>query len=161
MTAVFQQQGLDYFRLIERSLLDNLNLPAHCGGDFEIPRAAYDEKRRQYDPRAIIMKIAGLRDSENELSMGIVDVDIYVQGMNFIFGLALPLHRSALVSIFRLAGPRLAERLAKEVVHEAGHLCGLGHCADPACVMHFSNTVQDTDEKHERLCADCRRQLER
>lgn len=160
MTALYQQPELDYYRLIERSLLSNLKMPVRAAGHFDVPPQAYDRQRRQYDPRAIIMKMAGLRDSENELSLGIVDVDLYIRGMNFIFGLALPLHRSALVSVFRLAGPKLAERLAKEVVHETGHLCGLVHCADPACVMHFSSTVQDTDQKHERLCNGCRRRLE-
>jgi hypothetical protein len=27
----------------------------------------------------------------------------------------------------------------KEAMHELGHTFGLGHCADPACVMWFSN----------------------
>lgn len=161
MTALFQQSGLDYFRLIERSLLRNMNIKTRCGGHFDVPDQAYNRTRRQYDPRQIIMKMSGLKEEENELGMGIVDVDLYVRGTNFIFGIALPLYRSALVSVFRLTGPRLTERLSKEVLHEAGHLCGLRHCADPTCVMHFSNTVKDTDEKTEELCADCRRQIER
>ncbi|MBE0433418.1 archaemetzincin family Zn-dependent metalloprotease [candidate division WOR-3 bacterium] len=161
MTTAYQQNGLDYFHLIERSLLRNMNIEVRRGGHFDVPDDAYSRTRRQYDPRSIIIRMAGLKDRENELSVGIVDVDLYARGKNFIFGIALPLYRSALVSVFRLTGPRLTERLSKEVLHETGHLCGLFHCADPTCVMHFSNTVKDTDEKTEELCTDCRRQIEK
>ncbi|MEO0185151.1 MAG: matrixin family metalloprotease [candidate division WOR-3 bacterium] len=51
--------------------------------------------------------------------------------------------------------------MAKEVVHEVGHLMGLDHCSIPTCVMHFSNTIEDTDKKNVCFCDKCRRQLER
>ena len=43
----------------------------------------------------------------------------------------------------------------KEAVHELGHTRGLGHCADPRCVMAFSNSLADTDRKGKEFCARC------
>jgi archaemetzincin len=47
------------------------------------------------------------------------------------------------------------ERSAKEAVHELGHTLELQHCANPFCVMHFSNSIHDTDVKKNFLCANC------
>jgi archaemetzincin len=46
-------------------------------------------------------------------------------------------------------------RVLKEAVHEYGHTLGLGHCVDPGCVMHFSNTLADTDRKGDWFCPRC------
>ncbi|HEX9108975.1 MAG TPA: matrixin family metalloprotease, partial [Longimicrobiales bacterium] len=48
-------------------------------------------------------------------------------------------------------------RALTEAMHEIGHMAGLGHCADPGCVMHFSHGVQETDRKGVEFCARCRR----
>jgi archaemetzincin len=42
-------------------------------------------------------------------------------------------------------------RAVKESVHELGHTYGLFHCAEPACVMHFSNTLRETDQKSDQF----------
>jgi len=36
------------------------------------------------------------------------------------------------------------QRVIKEAVHELGHAFGLTHCENSKCVMHFSNSLQDT-----------------
>jgi archaemetzincin len=161
VTTVYQQKGLDYFGILEASLQNRLSISPRFGGYFEIPEESYDQSRKQYEPRRIIEKLLGLNGHPNQFRVGVVDVDIYVRGMNFIFGLAQPLRRAAIVSVHRLGGPRLHERLAKEVVHETGHLFGLEHCLDPGCVMYFSNTIEETDQKRENLCAECRRKIEK
>jgi len=93
----------------------------------------------------------------------ITSKDIYHPGYNFLFGLALPGKRKAIVSFYRLlCGIRQIEleRLAKEIVHELGHLMGLNHCETPGCVMRFSNSVFEVDEKDWRFCDRCLRDLE-
>jgi len=40
-------------------------------------------------------------------------------------------------------------------VHELGHTYGLGHCPDTHCVMHFSNSLRDTDIKSATFCPAC------
>lgn len=155
MTAVYHQKDIDYFNVIAQSLEESLNTASRRAGFFEIPDASYNQLRKQYNPEYIIRTISELSGDHEEPRIGIVDVDIYVRGLNFIFGLANPLRNIALVSISRLSGPKLGARLAKEVVHEMGHLLGLNHCANPHCVMYFSNTVEDTDKKSKRLCNIC------
>ncbi|MGH7273362.1 MAG: hypothetical protein ACREIQ_02735, partial [Nitrospiria bacterium] len=47
------------------------------------------------------------------------------------------------------------QRALKETVHGLGHTYGLRHCPDPACVMHFSNSLEDTDQKAWSFCPKC------
>jgi len=91
----------------------------------------------------------------------VVDGDGYVEGLNFVFGLALPEYQTAVVFTERLKGRRFEERLAKEITHESGHLYGLGHCANPLCVMSFSNSVIDVDRKGATFCPRCRARIAR
>nr|WP_243666411.1 matrixin family metalloprotease [Vulcanisaeta sp. JCM 16159] len=49
--------------------------------------------------------------------------------------------------------------MLKEVLHELGHSFGLDHCADPRCVMYFSNTIEDTDRKGPGYCQRCMARL--
>ncbi len=87
-------------------------------------------------------------------------VDIYAPRMNFIFGLAEPWKKTAIVSTYRLNNDdKIQERIAKEVMHEVCHLLGLDHCDNPNCVMYFSNAIDDTDRKGIELCDSCRRKL--
>ena len=51
----------------------------------------------------------------------------------------------------------LAERAAKEMIHELGHTFGLAHCADASCVMSASHSVEAVDLKGNRMCPKCRR----
>ena len=50
-------------------------------------------------------------------------------------------------------------RALTECVHELGHTWGLRHCRDARCVMHFSNSLLDTDTKGAAFCSRCTRRL--
>jgi len=98
--------------------------------------------------------------------LAITDLDLYIPTMNFVFGEAQLPGKVAIISTRRLkdttdcGGEDLFSiRIVKEAVHELGHTLGLAHCQDTACVMFFSNSLKDTDQKREHYCTKCAAKL--
>jgi archaemetzincin len=97
--------------------------------------------------------------------LGVAAFDLYVPGMNFVFGEARCPGSVAVISTLRLkpAGRNAGlfnERVLKEAIHEIGHMFGLRHCPDPTCVMYFSEHIGETDKKSSSFCASCLPNLE-
>jgi len=133
------------------------------------PDYAYDWRRGQYLADAILARLRTL-DLPAERWLGIVDVDLYTPGLNFVFGQASVGGPAAVIALPRLrqgfyGRPEhtalFHQRVVKEAVHELGHTYGLGHCHDAACVMHFSNSLLDTDRKGDRFCPRCKGEIRR
>ena len=156
MVDVYQQTGVDFFSSIKDIIEKKIGHEVRRAGSFDIPEDAYDAMRKQYHALKIIETIAQRHRPDSGFNLCLVQDDIFVDRMNFIFGLADMRIKTAVVSTCRLNGTHLIDRLVKEIVHELGHLMGLGHCTDLQCVMHFSNTLSDTDKKTADLCSTCR-----
>lgn len=100
------------------------------------------------------------------MTIGVTALDLIAPGFDYVFGYASTDQRVGAVSLYRLSNGTserrdLVERAAKEVLHEAGHVLGLGHCHNSDCVMSYSQTLQDTDIKHCTYCTNCLRELSR
>ncbi len=133
-----------------------------------IPRPAYNPRRRQYLASEFIKTLQKLPLLMSQERLGLTEVDLYAEGLNFVFGQAELGGRCALISVVRLRsefyGKRPDEKLLrlrtlKEAVHEMGHIWRLEHCSKRTCVMHFSNSLRDTDRKNPHFCNDCLKRL--
>ena len=126
----------------------------------------FDKNRRQYQSHMILSEVQSYAAQNPSLNrvLGVVDADIFVPELNFVFGEAACPGKAALISLWRLRPESYGdapdrelflERAVKEAVHEVGHTLGLRHCSRPSCVMHFSNSIADTDIKQSVFCDRC------
>ena len=100
--------------------------------------------------------------------LAIGDLDAYSNGLNFVFGEAyidgsisaiyLPRLRQEFYGL-KADNSLFHQRIVKEAVHELGHAFGLHHCNNQMCVMHFINSLQDTDVKQKSFCDNCRTRI--
>ncbi len=148
---------------------------------ISVPENSFDQNRNQYNSERILnylIKKLSLKNIQ-DINLAILNLDIFVSQLNFVFGLASDFPRICLISTARL-NPLFYtrsisssaeknrtlylakedkkifnERILKEAVHEIGHTLGLEHCSDYKCVMYFSNTLMDTDKKNYNFCPNC------
>jgi len=141
-----------------------LGLNMECGPIFEVPEMSLDRQRGQYLTYPIIESLSRIFKGGEKLVLGVVDVDLFFPRFNFVFGQANKMIGVAIVSTFRPRGEDndgelFRNRALKGGLHETGHLLGLGPCHDKWCVMYFSNTLMDIDEKMPRLCTRWKNRL--
>jgi archaemetzincin len=136
------------------------------GEVLPVPKTAFDKKRNQYHSSVILNEVRCYVSKKQEFHrvLGVVDLDVFESGLNYVFGEAYVPGRAALISLWRLkpgfygetAGSQsLFMRTLKEAVHELGHTLGLAHCPRSLCVMRFSNSIFDTDRKQSLFCGQC------
>ncbi|MGA2159919.1 MAG: archaemetzincin family Zn-dependent metalloprotease [Dehalococcoidia bacterium] len=152
---------------LKQGLQKTFGCPVKINKALSVPASSYDSQRDQYLSDAFIELLKGSRHGHNPV-LAVTDVNLYTSGLNFVFGQASEEEGAAVISLNLLrqenyglpADPQLlAERTLKEAVHELGHTFGMGHCANGNCVMHFSNSLIDTDIKKAFFCGRCRPQL--
>ena len=127
-------------------------------------QSTFDSDRGQYNSSKILLALLQSLPQKDAKFIGIVDVDLFIPVLTFVFGEAQLDGNVAIASTYRLHNELyglgedpelLIQRLEKEVVHELGHTFNLVHCRDYACVMHSSTFVEDIDLKSNSLCRSC------
>jgi archaemetzincin len=117
------------------------------------------KRNNQLNAEDFIPTIRKVVESENkDYGLGITNEDLYVEELNFVFGIASG--KACLISLSRLSSRNkelFLKRCVKEAIHELGHIIfKLEHCSDPRCVMVFSNSIWDVDKKSEDFCEKCK-----
>lgn len=178
-TQVKEKIALRPIGAIDKKLL--VHLKEQLGPKFEaevevaepmkVPGNAHNAGRGQYHSTSILDGVRQFEGAEDfDKVLGICDVDLYVPGLNFVFGEASLAEGVAIISLVRLRQGYYGlpeddgvfmERSVKEAVHELGHLYDLTHCRDSRCVIFFSNNLMDTDRKGSTFCPRHQSQLER
>lgn len=158
----------EIMEILKNNLSKVFNKQVFIGGEMSEPDYAFNRKRNQYLSTAILNLLTEQEEfAEYEKILGIVDHDLYVPELNFVFGEAG--RKMAVISLTRLRQEFYGlpedkslfyRRTLTEAVHELAHTYGLGHCSNPRCVMFFSNTLMDTDRKGSEFCLKCKTHLD-
>lgn len=124
--------------------------------------------RGQLDAAHLVHELAAAAEARHEVLVGLTARDLAIPIFTHVFGYATVGGWAAVVSLARLApefygleaDPELlARRAVAEIIHELGHVGGLGHCRDASCVMHFAAQVEAIDLRGSRPCVPCRATL--
>ena len=137
------------------------------------PTHLFDKARKQWTSDSLLDWLLESNNNPNSTTklLAICDFDAYSDELNFVFGQAHLGGRVAAIYLPRLRdeiyvrksdknnNTLFEQRVIKEAVHELGHTFGLRHCQISKCVMHFSNSLQDTDFKNDKFCKRCNKIL--
>src|SRR5918996_6095077 len=130
------------------------------------PAHLYDTRRKQWISDKILdWLLQNYNPDSNTKVLAICNFDAYSDDLNFVLGQAHLGGRVAAIYIPRLrqelyvkksdTKKLFEQRVIKEAIHELGHTFGLSHCEESRCVMHFSNSLQDTYFKSYIFCKKC------
>jgi archaemetzincin len=130
--------------------------------ELESSRASFNEQRNQLNSDKLLRWLATtiMNNTKSydptKIILGVCNFDAYSSGLNFVFGQASLTGGVAAIYLPRLKQEFYGiaadisifiERVLKEATHEVGHTFGLVHCPKQSCVMHFSNSIVETDRK--------------
>jgi archaemetzincin len=131
-----------------------------------LPESTYNKAKEQYDADKVVESLVDkTKDIDAEKILVVMAGDLFVSGMNFVYGAAQKGGRLCLISLYRLdqrfygkesSYDTFKERAVKEAIHELAHCYGLDHCKSKSCVMAFSNHIGSVDEKAKAFCDSCR-----
>ncbi len=143
-------------------------LPADAAEAWPEPEHALLHPRMQYNAMPILNDLSANLQGSGLLRLGLMNGDLCLPILSYVFGEAQVGGRAAVVSLHRLRrGPDgqpvrtdiFLERLAKVAVHEVAHILGLRHCRAPKCLMAFSLGLKQLDALFMGFCRDCENEI--
>jgi len=158
----------DVLIILSKELHSIFGIEFKISPPLSIPESVYNSRRQQYHSSYLIGYLKKVLGKNIDLTLGVIDKDLYVPQLNFVFGEAELNGNVAVISLIRLKQefydfPEnkniFYQRAVKEAVHEIGHVLGFHHCTNPKCVMFFSNSLSDTDRKGKHPCNNCLKKI--
>jgi len=152
---------------VRQAIEQRFHVRAIMGESRDLPESSYSRRRHQCWSTAFLTELSS--SLNGKVRLGIVNEDLFVPVLNFVFGEASNQLRVAVFSIARLDpqfygepanSEKLSRRTITEAIHELGHVFGLGHCERADCVMWFSNTLAETDRKGLEFCKRCAEKID-
>jgi archaemetzincin len=172
LQPVLIQPGRGLISTLEKVLSEEFNSSVSTASSIrEIPFQLFDKQRNQWKSNEILQWLLDKHRPNRATTkttkiLAICDFDAYSGHLNFVFGEAyldgsisaiyLPRLRQELYGL-KTDEYLFHQRIVKEAVHELGHAFGMNHCGNTRCVMHFSNSLPDTDIKESHFCNVCKR----
>ena len=135
---------------------------------MKMPVEAHNVIRNQYYCLVILSKLERLKANSREKVFAVCEEDLYLPEVNNVLGYADVLAGTGIVSLYEIRqefyglpedDAKIYPRLYKEAVHQIAHLFEISDCRNPRCVHYYSQMMLDIDNKTERFCDICRRQL--
>ncbi len=135
---------------------------------MKMPSEAYNVVRNQFYAQVILAKIERTKANSREKVIAVCEEDLYLPDDPYVMGWVDRLSGTAVVSLYRIRQEfyglpedegKVYPRLFKEAVHRLAHLFDLTECRNPKCVNYFSQIMLDIDNKSDKFCDICRRQL--
>lgn len=167
LLSEIDEQILD---VLKRNLAETFNCSVETKTAIRSLDNAYNPLRKQYISPRLLTRLRRMKKSPGDKILGIVDVDLYSPGFDFVFGEAEIATGVGTLSLYRLKPKHydirpntklFQKRAVKEAVHELGHLFQLGHCTNPGCAMSFSTSLSAVDKKGETFCSKCQAELKK
>jgi archaemetzincin len=171
LQPILIQESRDSISILGNLLAEEFNASVSIAPPIkEMPLQLFDKQREQWKSNKVLQWLL-VKYRPNKATtkiLAICELDAYSNELNFVFGEA---YVDGSISAIYL--PRLRQefyglkvdnslfhlRMVKEAVHELGHSFGLSHCNNQICVMHFSNSLHDTDIKQKSFCDKCRTRI--
>lgn len=150
--------GTKYRETLERMRLyaeAYFGVPARVLDPLPNLQDALDSKRGQDDAEEIIDLLSRRCPPDALVYMGITERDLFVRGLNFVFGVGERRLRTGIYSLLRYETEDLSlftERTLKLLTHEAGHILSINHCVEYSCNMQGVNSVPEHDAHPMHLC---------
>ncbi len=159
------------FQMVNRAATDlgkDHNLSVDIVKGMKTPPEALNIIRNQHYALVILAKLERIKSHDREKVIAVCEEDLYLPDENYVMGYADNLSGTAVVSLYHIRQEfyglpendmMIYPRLRKECAHRLAHLWGLPECRNPRCVNYFSQLMLDIDNKGDRFCDICRRQL--
>gem|GEM_PF-374014 len=120
----------------------------------------YYAERDQYGASSLLRYLEANAPGDAYRAVGLTDVDIFMEGRNYVIGVARCPGRCAIVSTHRMGTGGVSEkrrlaRIGKLLLHETGHTFGAHHCRQPMCAMDYAESVEALDGQRLAYCERC------